>query len=122
MTTPGVAAGRFLQGLVLGLAVGAWYGFLRPLGHRRRTLADCLFILGVFPVWLYFSFAVCQGDLGIGYLASLFVGGFLFDGTFGRLLRPVWSRVWAPVWAFFRVERRFFKIITVFLKKPFASV
>ena len=88
MTTPGIAAGRFLRGLVLGLILGAWYGFLRPLGRRRRTLSDLLFILGVFPVWLYFSFAVCQADLGIGYLASLFVGGFVFDITLGRLLRP----------------------------------
>ena len=117
MTTPEIAAGRFLQGLVLGAALGLLYGFLRPLSHRRRTLADCLFIIGVFPLWLYFSFAICQGDLGLGYLASLAIGGFLFDGTIGRLLRPVWSRVWMPVWALSRAKRKIFeKNICIFEK------
>ena len=103
MITPAVAAGRFLRGLLLGFLLGGWYGFLRPLGHRRRTLADLLFLSGVFPVWVYFSFGVCQGDLHLGYLSGLFLGGIGMELTLGRLLRPVWEGLWKPVWAFFRI-------------------
>ena len=117
MTTPAIAAGRYLWGLALGTLLGVLYGFLRPLGRRKRGLADLLFVLGAFPVWVYFSFAICQGDLGLGYLSSLFLGGFLFECTLGRLLRPVFIWIWAPVWGFFRVLQKFFKKITLFLKK-----
>ena len=121
MMTPSLAAGRFLRGLILGALLGVWYGFLRPLGRRRRTFADLLFFLGVFPVWLYFSFAICQGDLGLGYLASLPIGGILFDRTAGRLFRPLWELFWRPIWAFFRGLRKIFKKIFGFAKKIFTS-
>ena len=121
MMTPEIAAVRFLRGVVLGLFRGAWYGFLRPLGRRRQTLADLLFLCGVFPVWLYLSFAVCQGDLHLGYLASLPLGGILFDSTLGRLLRPVWDKFWGVIGWIYRNLRKFFKKIIIFLKKPFAS-
>ena len=120
MTTPAVAAQRYLWGLALGALLGVLYGFLRPLGRRKRALADFLFLLGVFPVWIYFSFAVCQGDLGLGYLSSLFLGGFLFECTLGRLLRRVWGWIWTPVWAFFRLFRKIFEKMAVFTKKMFA--
>ena len=121
MTTPAIAALRFLRGLYLGALLGVWYGFLRPLGHRRRTLADLLFLSGVFPAWLHFSFAVCDGDLGLGYLASLPLGGILLDQTLGRLLRPVFGKIWLPVLAFFRLNRKIFMKLYYFSKKIFAS-
>ena len=121
MTTPTIAALRFLQGLYLGAGLGLWYGFLRPLGRRRRTFADILFLAGVFPTWLYFSFAVCQGDLNLGYLSSLPIGGILLDRTLGFLLRPVFGKLWMPVWAFSGLIRKIFKKFYCFLKKIFAS-
>lgn len=117
MTPPQIAAGRYLWGVGLGLMLGLLYGFLRPLGRRVRTLADLLFLIGVFPAWVYFSFAVCQGDLHLGYLSSLFVGGILFDCTLGRLLRPLWRGFWSVVEGFFRKLGNIFKKIFRFLKK-----
>lgn len=121
MMTPALAAGRFLRGLLIGLQVGLLYGFLRPLSHRRRTFSDLLLLWGVFSAWLYFSFAVCRGDMGLGYLASLPLGAILFDITLGRLFRPVWGGFWRAVGAAFRKMKKFFRKITTFLKKPFAS-
>ena len=119
--SPAIAAGRFLRGILLGLPLGAFFGFLRPLSRHRRTLADLLFLCGVFPTWLYFSFAVCQGDLSLGYLASLPLGGILFECTLGRLLRPLWRGFWSLTGKVFGKIKKFFKKITTFLKKPFAS-
>ena len=117
MMTPELTALRFLRGLILGLALGLWYGFLRPLGRRKRALADLLFLMGAFPVWVYFSFAVCQGDLRIGYLSSLFVGGILFDMTLGRILRPLWRRFWRFAWIILQFPRKIVKKIHFFEKK-----
>jgi hypothetical protein len=121
MISPALAAGRFLQGLALGLLLGFWYGFLQPLGRRRQTLADILFLTGAFPIWLYFSFAVCRGDLGLGYLSSLFIGGIFCNATVGRLLRPLWTWFWNILAVLYRKICNFFKKIVRILKKPFAS-
>ena len=48
MTEPTLAAKRFALGLGLGLVLGLWYGFLRPLRRRRSAPADGLFVLGAF--------------------------------------------------------------------------
>ena len=117
MISPALAAGRFLRGIVLGGGLGLLYGFLRPLGRHKRTLADLLFLTGAFPVWLYFSFAVCRGALGLGYLSSLLAGGILFDLTVGRLLAPVWQGFWRGVQAIFQLFRKLFKKIITFAKK-----
>ncbi len=121
MTPPQIAAERYLWGVALGLIPGLLYGFLRPLGRRRRALADVSFLIGAFPVWLYFSFAVCQGDLHLGYLSSLFLGGILFDCTAGRLFCLIWEGFWNLAGAFWGKWRKFFKKIRLFLKKTFAS-
>ena len=120
MTTPALAGWRFLMGVALGGLLGLWYGFLRPLGRRRRQLADLLFITGVFPVWVYHSFAVCQGDISIWYSLSLLLGGILTECTLGRLLRPVFRRIWMPVWGIFAGIRKIFQKIWLFLKIIFA--
>jgi len=119
MTAPGIAAARFLWGVVLGLGLGLLYGFLRPL--RRRHLADALFLIGAFPVWLYFCFGVCRGGFHLGYLSGLFIGGILFHCTLGRLLQPVWKGFWGMIGRFFLVLKSFFRKITCFLKKIIAS-
>ena len=119
--TPEIAAGRFLRGILLGLGLGLWYGFLRPLGHRHRHLADGLFLAGLFPVSVYFAFAVCQGDLHLGYFSGLLIGGILWEWTFGRLLRPLWMGVWGIIGIFFRFLKKFFRKTLYFPKKLFAS-
>ena len=120
--TPQVAAGRFLWGVVLGLGLGLWYGFLRPLGRHRRTLSDCLFLFVLFPVWVYFCFAVCDGDFRLGYWVSFLLGGILWDRTAGRLLAPIWQGFWGIIGSIMGFFAKFFKKFTGFLKKPFAYI
>ena len=118
---PAVAAARFLRGIPLGVLLGLWYGFLRPLARGRSLLRDGLFLAMVFPVWVYFSFGICDGDLQMGYFASLFVGGFLWEGTLGWYLRPFWRGVWGRFFAILGKIGKLFHKIGGFFKKIFTS-
>lgn len=102
--TPEVAAKRLLWSLGLGAAMGFLYGALGPLGRKRRHLADGLFVLGFWWEWLYLSFAVCQGDIRSGCFWAMLAGMGLWQLTAGRLLEPVFARVWKfleRTWGFF---------------------
>ena len=44
MTAPGTAAGRFAAACLLGMGLGLWYGFLRPLRRSRPNTADLLLL------------------------------------------------------------------------------
>ena len=72
--TPRIAAHRLLLGLALGAALGLWYGFLRPLRRRHSVTGDGLFLLGAAWCWLYLGFALCGGDLRLGYFLALGMG------------------------------------------------
>ena len=111
MTSPQIAGWRFLCGIAVGLFLGAWYGFLRPFGKRRRHLADLMFAAVLLPGWVYYSFAICQGDVRPGYWPSLLLGGWLFDRTVGRILNPVWVQFWRMIgWIYrkFLIYEKFF--------------
>ena len=108
MTPPQVAGWRFLCGIGVGLLLGAWYGFLRPLGRRRRNFADLLFAVVLLPSWVYYSFGICHGDLRPGYWPSLLLGGWLFDRTVGQLLSPVWTWFWRGIgWIYGKIKKIF---------------
>ena len=94
MTAPAVAAARFGAACLLGAFLGLLYGFLRPLRPRRTALADGIFVLAAFYGWLVLCFAVCGGDIRVGYVLGLPCGGFAWEFTFGRLLRPVYFHFW----------------------------
>ena len=94
MTAPTTDLQRVLWGLVLGYGLGAVYCFLRPLRPKYTTLSDLLFLPPAFYIWLYFSFAICRADLRFGYTLSLFLGGWLFVVTLGRLIAPVFRGFW----------------------------
>jgi len=94
MTPPLAAAQRFGAACLLGLGLGLWYGFLRPLRAGHRQLSDLLFVPALFWAWLYLGFGICGGDLRLFYTAGLFVGLWGWEATFGRLLRPVFSMFW----------------------------
>ena len=72
--TPETAAYRLVCALALGAALGLLYGFLRPLRLKHTVLADGLFLLGVFWVWLYYNFALCGGDIRLGCCGGLLAG------------------------------------------------
>ncbi|MBQ7801679.1 MAG: hypothetical protein IJ375_05080 [Oscillospiraceae bacterium] len=122
MTAPALAAERFALACLLGLPLGALYGFLRPLRPRRGTLADLLFVAAAAAAWLYLSFGICQGDLRLGYSAGLAAGGFCWEWTAGQLLRPVFSMFWQTIGRFWALLTLPAKKISHFLKILFASV
>ena len=115
MTAPSLAAARFGVALLMGGGLGLIYGFLRPLRPRLTTLADLIFVGALSAAWLYLSFAVCQGDIRLGYTAGLGLGAMLWELTAGRLLRPVFAIIWLPF-------QKIFHFFCKFLKKLFASI
>ena len=92
MTAPALFLQRYLAACALGVGLGVWYGFLRPV--RPRTLGDLLFLPILFWAWLYLSFGICKGDLRLGYCSGLLVGGLAWEWTVGRWLRPIFSGFW----------------------------
>ncbi len=125
MISPEAALGRLLWAVLFGSCLGLVYGFLRPLRPKFTTLADSLFLLCLAFFWLQLSFAICQGDLRIGYWAGLALGFFLWEYTAGRLLRPIFSAFWTFWGKLFlfpaRCMKNFFKEFVFFRKKTFAS-
>jgi hypothetical protein len=94
MISPAIGASRFAAACLLGIGLGLWYGFLRPLRPRHTCLSDGLFLLGFYWVWLYHGFGICRGDLRLGDSLGLILGTILWDSTAGRLLRPLFSGFW----------------------------
>ncbi|MBO5837020.1 MAG: hypothetical protein J6Q92_03910, partial [Oscillospiraceae bacterium] len=97
MITPKVAFLRFLTAVLVGLGLGLYYGFLRPLRPKHTQLSDILFLPVAGWAWLYVSFAVCQGDLRLIYSIGLVCGAFLWEMTIGHLLRPVFRGFWGVI-------------------------
>ena len=103
MTAPAESARQFLWALALGLPLGVWYSFLRPLGRRGSALRDTLFLLGAFWAWLWHGFAVCDGDLRLGTAMGLPLGTVLWELGPGKPLRPIFFRFWhilGRIWGF----------------------
>lgn len=112
--TPETAAYRLVCALTLGAALGLLYGFLRPLRPKHTVLADGLFLLGVFWVWLYYNFALCGGDIRLGCCGGLLAGGLAWERTAGRWLRPVFWWFWLKIQALWR--------LTLFPVKKFSGL
>jgi hypothetical protein len=125
MIGPEQTAARFAGACLLGALLGILYGFLRPLRPKHTAAADLLFVCCAFWAWVYLGFAICRGDLRIGYTAGLFVGCLLWEWTVGRLLRPVFSGFWFVVRKIFHFLllplQKFFKKIAAFAKFLLAS-
>ena len=87
--TPGESLRHFSLAFVMGLALGIYYGFLRPLRPRHTVLSDLLFLPAAFYAWLVLGFGICRGDLRLGCCSGLVLGAVAWDITLGHLLRPV---------------------------------
>ena len=124
MTAPALAAARFSAACLLGMGLGILYSFLRPLRPRLTVLADLLFVLGFGWAWVYLGFAICQGDLRVGYYSGLILGLLLWEYTAGKLLRPLFFGFWGIVRKilalFLQPVARFFRFIPGICKKIFA--
>lgn len=122
MTPPLLAAQRFLLSCLVGLAVGIWYDFLRPLRPKHTGLSDFVFLIGLYYAWLYQGFKICNADLRPGYTAGLFLGACGWEMTVGRLLRPVFSGFWKIMAWMMGIFASPIKKFLHFLKILFASV
>ena len=94
MNAPAVAAIRFCMAAAAGAGLGLFYGFLRPLRRKRNWFADLIFVLAAFYGWLYVGFGICKGDLRLAWFAGMALGGFGWEMTVGKLLRPVFFGFW----------------------------
>ena len=111
--TPAVALTRFMWSLALGMALGLWFGFIRPI--RPRFVGDLLFLIFFGWIWLQLTFAVCEGDLRMGHLFGLFVGVILWHKGPGRIIAPIFSLFWRIFSLPFKKISEFFKKILKFL-------
>ncbi len=111
MTGPALDARRFLLSCLLGIPLGIYYSFLRPLGVRHPITADLLFLPALFYGWLYLGFGICAGDIRLIYCAGLGVGIFLWDRTLGRWLQPAFKGLWRLISRICRGFRWIFKKI-----------
>lgn len=114
MMAPILAIQQFLYACLVGAALGAIYGFLRPLRPKRTTLADLLFFLAVLYGWLFVQFEICRADIRFVYSIAMAAGGFLWELTIGRLLRPVFSVFWNT---FRKIMAVFLMPLKIFCKK-----
>jgi YihY family inner membrane protein len=62
-----VQAARFAACWLIGLGLGVFYCFLRPLRPKFTALADGIFVTGALVGWTYAAFYFCRGDLRMGY-------------------------------------------------------
>ena len=110
MTAPAVAAARFAGAAWVGVGLGAVYGVLRPLRRKRNWPADLLFMGAVCYGWLYVGFGICGGDLRPVWLAAMLLGGIGWEMTLGRLLRPLYFRIFdilGKILHFIRIQTGF---------------
>lgn len=125
MTTPLQDAQRFGIACLMGLGLGIYYGFLRPLRPKWTTFSDLAFVLGAGWAWIYLSFGVCRGDIRLGYSSGLLLGGVLWEMSAGRLLRPVFRVFWEIphriLTLIFLPLKKFLKKVGKFLKKLLAT-
>jgi hypothetical protein len=125
MTTPAVAAARFGMAAAVGAGLGLFYGFLRPLRRKSNWLADLIFVIAAFFGWLYVGFGICRGDLRMAYFAGMALGGFGWEMTVGKLLRPVFFGFWQGIRKILAViafpMKKIFEITRKIAKKVFAK-
>ena len=121
MIAPGEALRELLAGAALGGLLGVLWGFLRPLGKRRRNLCDFLFLLALAGGLCRLSFGICGGDLRPACLGAAALGGIGEEMTLGRLLAPVFYGFWSILSRFWGAVSAFWKNFFKSAKNVFAS-
>ena len=109
--TPADSIRHFSVAALMGLGLGLYYGFLRPVRAKHPHWGDLFFLLGLYWAWLWLNFGVCRGDIRLGCNAGLAFGIFLWELTLGRLLRPVFRLFWCcigKIFGFFLIPFKIF--------------
>jgi hypothetical protein len=102
--------------------LGLFYGFLRPIRRGKAILPDLIFVAAAGWIYVYYGFAICRGDLRMGYMAAPLLGAILWDRLFGRWLLPIYGGIWQLFAGICRPFLRICKKIWDFIKFLFASV
>lgn len=111
--TPVTGFARLLWSVGLGCGLGLGFDIVRPL--RPRFIGDLIYLCFLGWIWLQFTFAICLGDLRLGYLFGAVLGVFLWSLGPGRLTRPIFARFWQLLAIPFKKFFDFFKKILKFL-------
>ena len=119
MIPPEEALGQLWGGLVLGVEMGAAWGFLRPL--KRKALADGIFVLALAAGLCRLAFGRCGGDLRPACLGAAALGFFLEEWGLGRLLAPLFYGFWSILSKIRRGVLTFWKKFFKSAKNVFAS-
>ena len=121
MIPPKTALLQLLLSARTGALLGILWGFLAPLGRRRQTLADSLFVLLTAAGLCWLGFGVCGGDLRVQCLGMVFFGAVLEEKTLGRLLDPAFYGFWSILARIRRAVLSFWKKFFKMTKNIFAS-
>jgi len=100
---PQVQAVRFAASALIGLGLGVFYCFLRPLRPKLTALADGIFVTCALIGWTYAAFYFCRGDLRMGYTVGFFLGMGIGWRTVGLWLSPVFLAFWRLVGKIFQI-------------------
>lgn len=92
MISPAQVGQRLLLSLAAGAQLGLLYSFLRPI--RSRQLKDLLLLPALVYAWLWVGFAVCRGDLRLGYYAPMAAGAWASAKLASRWLGPFFGGFW----------------------------
>ena len=101
----------FLEGVLLGAAADVF----RPLHRRFPRLSEGLISLLLVAAWLHSSFAICRGQLRMGFYLALLAGAGLWELLFGAAVGSFWGDFWHCAVTPFRIIRKFFHKIENFL-------
>lgn len=119
--TPGAGGRLFALTLLWGLGLGVAMGLLRPLGQRRRSLADGCFLVVACAIWLRVGFGLWAGDLRPAVLLGLGLGWMLWSLGPGRLVDRAWVPIWGIIWKILDIIRGAAKKVCKFSKFFFPS-
>lgn len=115
MISPAQVGQRLLLSLAAGAQLGLVYSFLKPL--RSRQLRDILLLPALVYAWLWVGFAVCRGDLRLGYYAPMAAGAWASARLGSRWLGPVFGGFWGCLARLRGWLREFFRALGIIFRK-----
>ena len=113
--TPGVVGQRLVGCFLWGVLLGAAADVFKPLHRRLPRLSELLIGLELLFVWLHSSFALCRGELRVGFYLALLLGAGLWEQLFGEVAGALWRNFWHFAVLPGKFLRKFFRKIANFL-------